>query len=40
MSNTPFYLFRWKRKAERYCSKVCCRLIAATLTAVINVRNR
>ena len=35
-----FYFLRWKRNAERYCSKVCCRLIAATFSAVISVRNR
>jgi glycerol-3-phosphate O-acyltransferase 3/4 len=29
----------WKINAERYCTMVCSRLIAATFTAVINIHN-
>jgi glycerol-3-phosphate O-acyltransferase 3/4 len=29
----------WKLNAERYCTMVCSRLIAATFTAVINIHN-
>lgn len=31
--------FRWKRRAERYCTMVCSRLIAAAFSAHITIHN-
>lgn len=32
-----FFPLRLKKKAERYCSMVCCRMIAQTFSAVITI---
>ena len=34
------FVYRWRRKVERYCSIVCCRIMASALCAVINIKNR